>query len=207
MVEKCGAKTRAGRPCQLEAGKGTSHVGIGRCRLHGGASPQAELGGQVELARREAAVMGRPLHIDPHDAILECIRIAAGEVAYLSDKVAELEEHDALGGTTQVKTRPLKGEYGQESLGVTVEEVTVDSGALHAWIVARRQAMDRLVTYSKVALRAGIEERTVRIAEQQGQLLASAIRNILSALGVADHPDAPKVVRRELTLIAGDQAG
>lgn len=34
----CGAKTRAGTPCQRPAGWGTDHVGIGRCKLHGGKS-------------------------------------------------------------------------------------------------------------------------------------------------------------------------
>jgi len=34
----CGAKTRAGTPCQQKAGWGTNHVGEGRCKLHGGAS-------------------------------------------------------------------------------------------------------------------------------------------------------------------------
>lgn len=34
----CGAKTRAGTPCQQIAGWGTDHVGNGRCKLHGGKS-------------------------------------------------------------------------------------------------------------------------------------------------------------------------
>ena len=35
---KCGAKTRAGTPCKQKAGWGTDHVGIGKCKLHGGRS-------------------------------------------------------------------------------------------------------------------------------------------------------------------------
>lgn len=38
----CGAKTRPGAKyshCHISAGKGTDHVGQGRCRLHGGATP------------------------------------------------------------------------------------------------------------------------------------------------------------------------
>ena len=35
----CGAKTRAGTPCQRPAGWGTDHAGEGRCKLHGGATP------------------------------------------------------------------------------------------------------------------------------------------------------------------------
>lgn len=35
----CGAKTRQGGGCKQKAGWGTDHVGIGRCKLHGGATP------------------------------------------------------------------------------------------------------------------------------------------------------------------------
>ena len=35
---RCGALNRQGEPCRNRAGKGTSHLGLGRCRNHGGAS-------------------------------------------------------------------------------------------------------------------------------------------------------------------------
>lgn len=35
----CGAKARNGGRCRQEAGWGTTHVGQGRCKLHGGATP------------------------------------------------------------------------------------------------------------------------------------------------------------------------
>ena len=38
----CGATNRHGEPCGLPAGWGTDHVGDGRCKLHGGASPRGE---------------------------------------------------------------------------------------------------------------------------------------------------------------------
>lgn len=195
----CGAKTRSGTPCKLAAGHGTSHVGTGRCRRHGGSSPQAELAGQVVLARREAMVMGRPLDVQPHDAILECIRIAAGEVQYASDRISELAPAEAVGPV--VTTRPLKHEKGAESRTERVEEH--GPPAVHIWITVRHQAMDRLVTYSKVAIAAGIAEREIRLAEQQGHLLAQVIRGVLTDLGVHDDPRAPDVVRRHLALVAG----
>lgn len=36
---RCGARTRSGSPCRNVAGKGTNHLGIGRCKFHGGATP------------------------------------------------------------------------------------------------------------------------------------------------------------------------
>lgn len=203
----CSAKTRTGAPCRRPAGFGTDHVGIGRCKNHGGCTPNHQLAGVITLARREAAVMGRPLEIDPLDAILECIRIAAGEVQYASDRVAELEEPAALVLTRTVRERPLSLGKDGESPETQVKETTVGTDAtLHAWIRVRQEAMDRLVTYSKTAIACGIAERRVQLAEAQGQMLAGAIRNILVALGVADHPEAQTVVRRELTAIAGATA-
>ena len=48
-MKKCGAKTRAGGKCQLQAGHGTDHIGTGRCRLHGGASKGAPKGNKNAL--------------------------------------------------------------------------------------------------------------------------------------------------------------
>ncbi|MBU0609035.1 MAG: hypothetical protein KKI08_14205 [Armatimonadetes bacterium] len=35
----CGAKNRSGNPCRQVAGMGTNHLGAGRCKYHGGATP------------------------------------------------------------------------------------------------------------------------------------------------------------------------
>jgi hypothetical protein len=203
---RCNARTRKGTPCTFQAGWGTGHQGTGRCKLHGGASPQAELSGAVTLARREMLVMGRPLDMEPHEALLECIRIAAGEVAYASERIAELDAADAVGPVVSTHRRPLKEEKGAEDPRTEVEEVRVEAPALHIWIVVRQHAMDRLVNYSKIALAAGVAERQVRLAEQQGQLLVEVIRGVLTDLGVNEHPEAPAVVRKHLTLIAGRAA-
>lgn len=39
IVGFCGARTRQGGTCRKPAGWGTDHPGVGRCRLHGGATP------------------------------------------------------------------------------------------------------------------------------------------------------------------------
>jgi hypothetical protein len=142
--------------------------------------------------------MGQPLDIEPHEAILECIRIAAGEVKYASDQIAELEEGEAVG---PVQTRrPLKEEKGAENPNRYVTEF--GPPALHVWIKVRHEAMDRLAKYAKAALDAGIAERQVRVAESQALLMAEAVRGILEDLGVADHPKAPKIVRQHLERVA-----
>lgn len=200
--QHCGARTRLGHPCTRPAGWGTQHVGVGRCKMHGGASPHAEVNGQVQLARREYAVMGIPLNVQPHEALLECIRIAAGEVAYASDRIAGLLPEEAVGPT--ISTRPLKWEKGAESPEARVHEE--GPPALHIWIQVRHQALDRLAQYSATALKAGIEARLVDIAERQGEALVEVIRGVLLELGLLDRPDVPAIVRRQLTLVAGQAA-
>lgn len=190
--EKCGGKTQRGTPCQRPAGWGTSHAGAGSCKLHTGSTPNGELHGQVELARREMLVMGCPVSMDPHEAIVECIAIVAGEVRYASARIAELEEQEAAGAVETAAE--ISGEHGHS-------EVRWGPPALNIWIVTRHQALDRLVGYSAAAIKAGVEQRRVEIAEAQGQLLADAVRGILADLGVADRADAPAVVRRHLSLV------
>ena len=171
----CGAKTRSDKPCGRPAGWGTDHAGFGLCKLHGGSTANGRKQGARQAAEHEARVMGFPRDIDPHSAMLECIRLAAGELDYANEQVALLKK-------AMVSTM-----FGPQ---------------LHTWITVRQHAMDRLMGYSKIALAAGVEERRVQLAEQQGALLAQVIRGVLADLGVADHPEAPAVVRRHLTLVA-----
>jgi hypothetical protein len=205
---KCAAKTRKGSACTRDAGWGTMHPGVGRCSSHGGASPQAEVSGLVQLARREMQVMGMPLSIEPEQSILECIRITAGEVAYASERISELEVSEAVGPVATLKLVPASGgDEGEGSIPLpAVDEMRFAAPALHIWIVVRQQAMDRLVNFSFAALKAGIEERRVRVAEQQGMLLAQAVQGILKELGVDQRPEVAGIVRRHLTLVAGQQS-
>jgi hypothetical protein len=71
-----------------------------------------------------------------------------------------------------------------------------------------QQASDRLASYAAAALKAGVEERRVRLAEQQGALVAQAIRNILDALHLtpAQLELVPTVVPAQLRLIGGGGA-
>jgi hypothetical protein len=172
----CGAEGKTG-PCKNIAGKKTSHKGVGRCWLHGGASPQAEVSGVVALARNEMQVMGKPLDVPPHEAILLLIQIASGEVAYCSEKIAGLEDHQAMRDTM----------FGP---------------VLNEWIKARHEAMDRLAVYSEKALKANVEERHVRVMERWGDDLAEFARGLLEDFGLSGDPRAPEIVRRRMMLLA-----
>ncbi len=61
-----------------------------------------------------------------------------------------------------------------------------------------------LVRAAKAAIDAGVAERQVRLAEQQGQLIAEVMRKILDDRGLTPEQqrEAPSIVRRHLSLVA-----
>lgn len=186
VTPRCGAKNRKGGTCSLTAGHGTEHLGIGRCKFHGGAAPQAQAAGKRELQRRAAAAAvvtyGLSREVDPHTALLEELYRTAGAVAYLASIVRLLEQHELK------QKAPAKG-------GVFLEAPAV-------WLQLYAEERDRLTRVAKTCVDVGIEERRVKLAEEQGALLVQVIRGVLTELGVIDRPEVPDVVRRHLTLVA-----
>ena len=61
---------------------------------------------------------------------------------------------------------------------------------------------DHFVKVAKSCIEAGIAERQVQIAEQQGQLIADLFKAVFEDLGIADDPRIPAVVRRHLSAVA-----
>ena len=147
--------------------------------------------------------MGVPLPIEPGEAILQCIAIAAGEVRYAAEQVDKLTLDDAVGSRGQDDRATAEPRQGRRGPGAHGDRDTPRGAGSAHLIVTKHAAMDRLVQYSVAALKAGVEERRVRVAENIGQALADAIKGVLADLGVGDDPRAPAVVRKHLTLMAG----
>jgi len=208
-IKLCGATSKqTGEPCQNVAGKGTDHVGYGRCKFHGGNSPHGRRFAYLQMAQADAISLAAPIDIDPMNALLWCVRIAAGEVAYFTMQVSLLSKTEIQGPVVSTKTRPRKGEYGMEEHGDEVTEIEQGHPALHIWIKARQDAIDRLAKYSKMASDAGVNERQVELAERYGELIGRVVGNILDALHLTPKQQkrAPEIVRRYLSDIEGTGA-
>lgn len=176
----CGANKKKGKPggkCTLPAGWGTIHPGIGRCKLHGGSTPQHVKSAANEEYRQ---LLGRPIEINPLDALLACIRIRYGEVVWLTDEIAKLDEEDWIHDTIMGKQ-------------------------VHMWVRERHAAMNDLARFSQMAISLGIAERAVKLAETYGEMLARLIQGILSDLNLSDEQraKAPSIVRKHLILLDG----
>lgn len=179
----CGARKRGNNgQCKLAAGWGTDHPGIGKCKVHGGNLPN-----HVKAAAKEEyrILLGTPMEINPLDALIWCIKIRAGEVRWLSDRLKELDQK------------------------AWVEETLVGK-QFHLYARERQHAMSDLARYSQMAISLGIAERAVKLAETYGDLLADFIKGLLQDLWPHLDEDgrakAPQFVRARLLVLDGGRA-
>lgn len=186
----CGAKTRGGKLCKLKAGQGTDHVGSGRCKHHGGSTPN----GKKAAAKEAALTLAGELDMEPHDALLWCVRAAAGQVAFFSRQVANIEESKLL-------VEHLRERIAEE--GSFIERS--QHSELHAWVHGHQAALDRLAKFSKMAIDAGVAERHVRVAERYGEVIARLLDGVLGdlELSAAQLKKSPTIVRKHLSLLEG----
>lgn len=177
---KCGAKKRGGKGhCSFPAGWGTIHYGVGCCKLHGGGLPS-----HVKAAAKAEyrLLLGTPIEINPLDALLWCIKIRAGEVQWLSDRMAELTD---------------PADWIQD---------TIAGKQFHLFVKERQHAMQDLARYSQMAISLGIAERAVKLAETYGEMLAQLIQGILTDLELTSEQRAraPQIIRKHLMLVDGN---
>lgn len=201
--------TNAGGPCRMNCPPGEV------CRVHGGSAPQVkaarEKRRQEAAAANAVATLGLPIDTTPTEALLEEVRWTAGHVHWLRSKVQEIEARGLVWGTTRTETE------GSGALALTVHDgeitevgsapstKTIQTASPSIWYELYTRERAHLVKVCEAALRAGVEERRVRLAEQQGDLVALAITRILDALNLTPDQQAlvGTVVPAQLRLIAG----
>ncbi|GGM27008.1 hypothetical protein GCM10011608_09780 [Micromonospora sonchi] len=176
---KCGGKRRgegAGKLCTRPAGWGTDHPGTGRCKMHGGSTKSHKVAGQKALAEQAVKTFGLPREIDPRDALLEEVHRTAGAVAWLHEQVQALTPDQVVWGKTEEVDKQA-GEFP----GVD----TKHAAEVNVWVQLWRAERAHLVKVCEKAIGAGLEERRVRLAEQQGAMLAGVIKAILGDLDLS----------------------
>jgi len=155
--------------------------GAKRCWRHGSKAPQVanaaakrvKAAEAKEIMERAVVTLGLPQDIDPGKALLDEIARTYGAVLWLEGKVRELEPDQLVWGKAQ-------HEEGFNDKGNV--DVTTHKADFNVWYRLYTEERDRLARVASLALKAGIEERRVKLAESQGELVAQAIRSILDAL-------------------------
>ena len=189
---KCTAKRTDGEPC-----KAWAVTGLKVCRVHGASSPRSKAKRARALAEEKAAkamrLFAEPVDIDPARALVELVQWTAGEVAYWREQVRALADEDPKALTWGV----VREKVGGEDYGTTLEAKP------NVAYLMLTDAQDRLAKYAAAALKAGVEERRVKLAEDQGALVAQVIRSILDQLNLTSDQQArvPEVVPTQLRLL------
>lgn len=154
---RCTAKSkRSQQRCKRAAIRGGNV-----CATHGGKAPQVAGAAHQRLKLRAVEAEMRQLHpdsdIDPSALLLETIGRDAARLRMFTRLVEDL---DVAGDF---------GVYGPDHTG---------DGTAHILIRLEAQERDRLAKHCKMAIDAGIEERKVRLAEEQGEMIATLLASV-----------------------------
>ena len=197
MADRCKATSKStGAQC------GNKPVpGLEVCRIHGGSTAAAKAKSERALRRMDAEIaarrLGVPVQVGPQQALLDEVQRAAGMVAYYGARVEEIAEAnraDLVFGLTRKERRE-----GFESGTTEVKEARPN-----IWLTLWNEERDRLTKVAAAAIKAGIEERRIELAEQQGMLIATVIRRILDRLNLSEQQRilVGEVVPEELRALA-----
>jgi hypothetical protein len=185
---QCSAQTRSGRPCKSDAIRGGNV-----CRMHGGSAPKV-----VAKAAVRAEVLSWRLGDavdDPGEVLLRLVtqsRMRADTLA------AEIDERIAAG-------RELYGdEFTLSSIlvGSTYFEGQKTGEYIRGLVQLEAQERDRMAGFAAKAVAAGLGERMVRQAEQNGELLFLMLSAVIAdkrlALTGDQRKAMPDVIRAHL---------
>lgn len=157
--------------------------GLAVCRFHGGstkaAKAKAERNLEAAKASKTVARLGLEVEVGPHEALLGEVRRAARMVVFYEERLTTLASADTsrlISGVTKItQTGNRPGDQTK------VVETTPN-----VWLVLWNEERDRLARVAAAAIKLGIEERHVRVAEQQGAEIALLIRRILGRLELTE---------------------
>jgi hypothetical protein len=201
------------------------HPGSNVCVKHGGGARQVRAAAKRRLALGEAVAeldrLGIPVEVDPSEAMLAMVHEAAGNVAFLRMRVAELEQGGRLTrnyDADDVVSAIAEEENPRPSIAGRVDPKNWKAER-HVLVAMYDDERERLVRWSKACRDAGVEEHRVALAEKQGQMLAEVLRDFLASLsgaliaaGLAQEiirrvfsQDVPPLVRAALTSASGER--
>lgn len=182
-------RTRNQGPCHDRPAMGKE-----RCRKHVGIRLDTDPEHILAQERARNPMAGEPMNIGPAEALLWRVKVYAGEIARLDDLIAMMERDELVWGTMQET---------EEDTDAGTTRRTVKGARMSMWLVIRSDREERLHRACEAALRANIEDRLVRLAEQEGAMLHRVMLTILGDFGIS--PADPRIAEiiprriRELT--------
>lgn len=176
--------------------------GLTVCCVHGGSSKRAKTAVTRNLEQEKLTRIARRLgiphtNLDPALALLDLVASKAGEVEWLRHQVELLEtEGELWWGDTKVSDKDTP-------LGTMHE--TTEEARQHTVYTLLHKAQDQLARYASETLKAGVDERQVRIAERTREQFESVITASLPAIGAT--PEQMQTAATEIPRILRSLAG
>lgn len=175
---KCGGKVKTrpdptGKGCTRPKGWGTSHPGTGSCKLHGGSTSAGTKSAAKEAARNAVGTYGLPRNVDPATALLEEVHRTAGHVEWLGQVVGALKQKALVWGRTKKK-------IGGDDRGTTFQ------AGENAFLALYNKERAHLVRVTAEAIKAGVEERRVRVEEHRAEMVVTMLGSIFDNLDLTD---------------------
>lgn len=206
MVDKTGwdpAKCQATSKKRGDQCKNYPVRGLRVCLRHGGGSKKARAAAtrnlEQEKLTRVARRLGTPhTDLDPAQALLDLVASKAGEVEWLRHQVELLEtDGDLWWGETKVvgKDNPEFGEQHERT----------EEARQHVVYTLLHKAQDQLARYAAETLKAGVDERQVKLAEQTGAQFETVLTSLLTAISAT--PEQMQIAATEIPRILRNLAG
>jgi hypothetical protein len=187
---RCGAHARStGKPCKRGAGAGTSHPGAGLCSNHGGSTPTGERHAERVTAEQAVAAVAARFGVDLDDAppgeiALREISRSSAMVQHLGVMLSEVNRDDLIWGVSGRRiTQPT-------TPGGTPQVVVEQRARVHPLVTMLDAERRQLRDWIMAAHSAGVEERYVRLAEQDGAWAARVAGALFARFVEAWQPTA-----------------
>lgn len=210
LKPRCGARRATnGEPCRQLAGQRTDHPGTGRCWKHGGATKSGTMSAQRTMAAHAAVTLGLPVNIDPHSALLAEVHRTAGHVAWIGARIQAIEPSALVWGASEKEYTAFENPDGTPASAdggpPLTRTVKVKEGpGIQIWMELYQKERKHLVEVCRIAISCGIAERQVKLAEEQGRIIARVLTGVLTQLGIDPTTETARLaMRQQLALASG----
>lgn len=185
----CGAENKIkGGKCRNFKGFKTNHAGVGPCFRHDkdfGRYSRRLLLDFIE-SERLMGVYGDPIDIDPHTALLMEVQRTSGHVEWLRQVINDI--HTEANSTGQINASDI-----------SLVQYTPMGIQPSVWIQMYQEERKHLVRVCTEAIKAGVSEKTVQIAQDQAKMLAMVLKSFLLDNRMSFTPQqrilAPTIIR------------
>jgi hypothetical protein len=166
----CGARKKNGDTCRLFAGQGTPHLGIGRCKHHGGMTPNHMKNAAKVESQRRMVQLGGSVEMAPHEALLAMLHLSSGHVVWLRN---EISAQKTVG---DFEARVIYQMYSEERDRVArIAKACLDAGVAERQVRLAEEFGQMLAD----VLRAVFEDKDLAMTREQRALMPAVLQRYL----------------------------